>query len=29
MYNHVLTDQGLDRFNKDWKDALAQQGEKS
>ena len=25
MYNHVLTDQGLDRFNKDWQDALAQQ----
>jgi len=25
MYNHSLTDQGLDRFNKDWQDALAQQ----
>ena len=25
MYDHVLTDQGLDRFNKDWQDALAQQ----
>lgn len=25
MYEHILTDQGLDKFNKDWQDALAQQ----
>lgn len=25
MYEHILTDQGLDKFNKDWENVLAQQ----
>jgi transaldolase len=27
MYEHILTDQGLDKFNKDWENALATQKE--
>lgn len=27
MYQHILTDQGLDKFNKDWENALATQKE--